>query len=65
MSDVAKQGKGKSGLSRGVLKVMGLFSGMQIFNILCSIIKQKAIVFIPCNRIMATFAKVTASCKVD
>lgn len=43
MSDVAKQVKGKSGLSRGVLKVMGLFSGMQIFNILCSIIKTKLV----------------------
>ena len=43
MSGAAGHSKGRSGLSRGVLKVMGLFSGMQIFNILCSIIKTKLV----------------------
>lgn len=35
--------KGREGLSRGVLKVMALFSGLQCFNILCSIVKMKLV----------------------
>jgi len=33
----------KGGMSRRVFKLMGLFSGMQVFNILCSIIKNKLV----------------------
>ncbi len=38
---VAKGSKGA--LSRAVIKVMGLFTGLQTFNILCSIIKNKLV----------------------
>lgn len=31
------------GLSRGVIRVMGIFSGIQMFNILCSIVKMKLV----------------------
>ena len=40
---IQKKSSSRSTISKGIIKVMGLFTGMQAFIILCSIIKMKLV----------------------